>query len=86
MIGLQPSTKLPNENSNLLSSIQNFLSRTCFIKNVYFCYIINSMAEKNNAVLCTQIQAGFWDFEYQPPYFENDEFNLASIFPIFANV
>jgi hypothetical protein len=27
-----------------------------------------------------------WDFEYQPPYFENDEFNLASIFPIFANV
>jgi hypothetical protein len=27
-----------------------------------------------------------WDFEYQPPYFENDEFNLAGLFPIFANV
>jgi hypothetical protein len=27
-----------------------------------------------------------WDFEYQPPYFENEEFNISSVFPIFANV
>ena len=27
-----------------------------------------------------------WKFENQPPYFENDEFNLSSLFPMFANV
>ena len=83
MIGLQPSTRLPNENSNLLSSIQNFISRTY---NVFLLHHQFDGRKKQCCVMHSDSSWIVWDFEYQPPYFENDEFNLASIFPIFANV
>ncbi len=27
-----------------------------------------------------------WNFQYEPPYFKDDELNLAYLFPVFANV
>jgi hypothetical protein len=27
-----------------------------------------------------------WKFQYDPPYFQDDESNLSDLFPVFANV
>jgi hypothetical protein len=44
-------------------------------------------AQKNQCcVLFANQEWIVWDFQYEPPIFEGDEFQLSDAFPVFANV
>jgi hypothetical protein len=62
--------------------IKNLFHRKC----VFLLHHQFNCRKKQCCVMHSDSSWIVWDFEYQPPYFENDELNLASIFPIFANV
>ena len=62
--------------------IKNLFHRKC----VFWLHHQFDVQKKQCCVMQSNSSWIVWDFEYQHPYFENDEFNLASIFPIFANV
>jgi hypothetical protein len=62
--------------------IKNFVHQKC----VFLLHHQFDGRKKQCCVMHSDSSWIVWDFEYQPPYFENDEFHLANLFPIFANV
>jgi|694.fasta_scaffold57145_5 hypothetical protein len=68
------------------------LSSKLPIKNLYHrkcVYLLNQLFDDRNTQCCVMhddSQWLVWNFTYDPPFFKDDEFNIALLFPVFANV
>jgi hypothetical protein len=68
------------------------LSSKLTVRNLYHrkcAYLINRLFDSQKSqcyVMHAPAEWMVWNFQYKPPYFKDDAFNLAYSFPVFANV
>ncbi len=68
------------------------LSSKLTVRNLYHqkcIYLLNRLFDKRKNQCCvihTHGERIVWQFQYNPPYFQDDELNLSDLFPGFANV
>jgi hypothetical protein len=68
------------------------LSSKLTVRNLYHwkCfYLLNRLFDTRKSQCCVMHAPSEWmvcNFQYEPPYFKDDELNLAYLFPVFANV
>jgi hypothetical protein len=68
------------------------LSSKLTVRNLYHqkcIYLLNRLFDNRKNQYCVMHTHGewiVWQFQYDPPYFQDDELNLSDLFPVFANV
>jgi hypothetical protein len=68
------------------------LSSKLTVRNLYHqkcIYLLNRLFDNRKNQCCVMHMHGkwiVWQFQYDSPYFQDDEFNLSDLFPVFANV
>ncbi len=68
------------------------LSSKLTVRNLYHqkcVYLLSSFFDSQKRQCCVMHAPAewmVWIFQYEPPYFKDDELNLAYLFPVFANV
>jgi hypothetical protein len=64
------------------STVRSLYHRKCV-------YLLNRFFDSQKSQCCVMHAPAewiVWNFQYEPPYFKDDELNLAYLFPVFANV
>ena len=55
-------------------------------KCIYMLHELFDARKKKHCVLLADQEWIVWDFDVELPFFEEDEFELSNVFPVFANV
>jgi hypothetical protein len=86
-------SRIPGIDKSAKCELQvTFLSSKLTMRNLYHqkcIYLLNRLFDNKKNQCCVMHAHGewiVWQFQHDPPYFQDDELNLSYLFPVFANV